>query len=129
LMGKIVRRSAAVQSRTQEFTASFSEWDANRAVLERQAFYMRWARRLCKERLSTVIARVRVGSGRGSVHLLKIREGGRGTAQMVEIVRGGHLDPLVRLTRRMSNFCRVEKVERCKGDLAGGDRVQCTESL
>ena len=43
------------------------EWHANRAVLERQAFYVRWARRRCKEGASTVIARVTGGSGRGSV--------------------------------------------------------------
>jgi hypothetical protein len=36
--GKIVRRSAAVQSQIWKFTASFSERHANRVVLERQAF-------------------------------------------------------------------------------------------
>jgi CRISPR/Cas system endoribonuclease Cas6 (RAMP superfamily) len=57
---------AVVQSRIWKFTASFSEWEANRVVLERQAFYVRWARRPCKERASTVITRVTGGSGRGA---------------------------------------------------------------
>jgi hypothetical protein len=94
--GQIVRRSAVVQSRIWKFTASFPEWDANRVVLERQAFYVRWARRPRKERASTVIARVRGELGGGLFICLKIRRGGMefsegargGRAQMVEIERG-----------------------------------------
>jgi hypothetical protein len=96
ILQKIVRRSAVVQSRIWKFTASFPEWDANRVVLERQAFYVRWARRPRKERASTVIARVRGELGGGLFICLKIRRGawnfqrvrGGGRAQMVEIERG-----------------------------------------
>ena len=49
----------------REVTASCSEWEANRVVLARQAFCVRWTRRPRNERASTTIARVRGGAVRG----------------------------------------------------------------
>jgi hypothetical protein len=40
-----IRPPSLFKAKYSKFTASFSEWDANRVVLERQAFYVRWARR------------------------------------------------------------------------------------
>jgi hypothetical protein len=80
---QIVRRPAVVQSRIWIFTASFSEWDANRVVWKgRRSTCAGLAGRARNDRRPAIV-RVRGGSGRGAVHLLKIREGGR------RIFRGG----------------------------------------